>query len=673
MLRKTLIAIGLILTVVLSLDLFNKELKLAGNEINFDLPFVDALERQAYDLRVWLSSRTELDSRVVIIDVDEPSLLAEGQWPWHRGKIAKLVDALFDDYKIDTLGFDILFAEPEDSFSREQVVNALNDKTITLADLDASSGDVLLSKAIANRSVVLGMVFEKQEQSDRLAASVGVLPPPMFDDDDALHKRLLAETEAPEANRYSANISLHQNAAGDAGFFSILSSDPDGIVRRVEVLSKYEGRLYGSMPLKLVQRYFSDQPRPVLADEDSDSYDGLEGIEMIHLDKPLPLDWDGAVYVPYAQQGRGHEYISATQVLRGTYKGDLQGAIALVGSSAAGLVDRRNTPIAPSLPGVEVHANVVSAMLDDDSFKVQPSWVTAADLIVLVTIGLILSLLFPSLSALMSTLVFALSCFGFVAMNWYFWDKQNYILSLAPGLILMFSLYVINTVVGFFSESQARRVSQKMFGLYVPPEVVSKMSSDADIYSLKSEKREMTVLFADIRDFTTISESMNPDDLSKWLNAFLTPMTKIIHNNGGAIDKYMGDAIMAFWGAPLEDQNHAEHAIEASLQMLEHLDTLNAKFEKQGWPTVRIGIGLNSGMMSVGNMGSEFRMAYTVVGDAVNLGSRIEGLTKQYQVSLLVSEFTKALCTQYSYQELDRVKVKGKTEAVTIYSCARRN
>ncbi|MFT5573254.1 MAG: adenylate cyclase [Cryomorphaceae bacterium] len=668
MLKKILIILGLVLTTMLSLDLFNKQLRIGGQKINFDLPFVEALERQAYDWRIWLSSRTEVDSRVVIIDVDEPSLLAEGQWPWHRGKVANLVNTLFDEYQIDTLGFDILFAEPEDSYTRAEVAQALEDESIGMAELEARSGDVLLANAISGRKVVLGIVFEKQEKQGAIVASVGGLPSPVFGDDDALNQALINETNAPVADRYSANIDMHQNAAGHAGFFSMLSQSPDGSIRSVEVLTEYDSKLYASLPLKMVQVYLEDELYPILAEETQHDYHRLEGISTISGD--IPLDWQGGVYVPYAQQGRGYEYISATDILQGTYKGNLQDAIALIGTTSAGLVDRRHTPVAPSLPGVEVHANVITAMLDA-SFKIQPSWVTGADLFVLLVIGILLTFLLPMLSASLSSLLFITLSLGMIGGNWYIWNTLNYVLSIAPVLLLMSAIYVVNMVVGFFAESQARKVSQKMFGLYVPPEVVSKMSSNTDIYSLKSERREMTVLFADIRDFTTISESMNPDDLSQWLNAFLTPMTKIIHSNGGAIDKYMGDAIMAFWGAPLEDPKHTEHAISAALEMLEYLDTLNAKFEKQGWPTVRIGIGVNSGMMSVGNMGSEFRMAYTVVGDAVNLGSRLEGLTKQYHVPLVVSEFTKALCPVFSYLELDRVKVKGKSEAVTIYACSR--
>ena len=665
----------------MALDQFNFSIRLNANTENadaqiaseqnvsylrFNLPFIEGLERQLYDLRVRLSARTTRHDTVVIIDVDEPSLLAEGQWPWPRAKIAQLVDALFNDYGISTMGFDVLFAEPENSYTLDEVKTALANNGATIDTLQGISGDARLAQSLKDRSIVLGIVFEPGGED--VAQSVGVLPDPMFAFSEIPLETILSETRAPLTARYSANIPILQDSAETAGFFSISEQDSDGIIRRVEMLTKYDGQLYGSMSLKLIQSFFQDLPEPVIVGTTDDDYPGLEAISMLLLENPLGVDANASVYVPYAKRGAGFEYVSATEILQGTYEGSLAGTIAILGTSSQGLGDRRSTPIGPALPGVEIHANIVAGILDE-TFKFEPPWVLAANVLLVLVVGIILSILFPYLSALWSTALLVFSLGGMVAMNWYFWTKENYILALAPVLFLILLLYVMNTVVGFFTEAAARRTSQKMFGLYVPPEVVTKMSADTDIYSLKSEKREMTVLFADIRDFTTISESMSPEDLSDWLNRFLTPMTQIIHKHGGAIDKYMGDAIMAFWGAPLDDDQHAQNAINASHEMLSYLEGYNIELEKQSKPQIHIGIGLNSGMMSVGNMGSEFRMAYTVVGDAVNLGSRLEGLTKQCGVTLIVSEFTKAYADGYQYQELDHVKVKGKTKGVTIYSC----
>jgi len=228
-------------------------------------------------------------------------------------------------------------------------------------------------------------------------------------------------------------------------------------------------------------------------------------------------------------------------------------------------------------------------------------------------------------------------------------------------------MFLLNMSYGYFVESRGKRQLAGLFGHYVPPELVDEMSEHPESYSLEGESREMTVLFTDVRGFTTISEGLEPKELTQLMNGFLTPMTEIIHNHRGTIDKYMGDAIMCFWGAPLHDPEHARHALEAGMTMIEKLHQLEDEFKARGWPEIKIGVGLNTGLMSVGNMGSEFRMAYTVLGDAVNLGSRLEGLTKGYGVEVIVNETTREQVPEYAYRELDRVRVKGKDKPVTIY------
>jgi adenylate cyclase len=226
---------------------------------------------------------------------------------------------------------------------------------------------------------------------------------------------------------------------------------------------------------------------------------------------------------------------------------------------------------------------------------------------------------------------------------------------------------MLHTSYGFFIESRGKRQLANLFGHYIPPELVDEMSESPEEFSLDGENREMTVLFSDVRGFTTISEGMDPKQLTQLMNALLTPMTRVIHKNHGTIDKYMGDAIMSFWGAPLADTEHARHALYAAMEMMDELKIMQEDFKQRGWPEVNIGIGLNTGNMNVGNMGSEFRMAYTVLGDAVNLGSRLEGLTKEYGVNIIVSESTRAEIPEFLFRELDLVRVKGKHEPVAIF------
>jgi adenylate cyclase len=253
-----------------------------------------------------------------------------------------------------------------------------------------------------------------------------------------------------------------------------------------------------------------------------------------------------------------------------------------------------------------------------------------------------------------------------LAVNYYMWEVELHVLPLAMTLYTLFAIYTINMLFGYLFETRARSHMDSLFGQYVPPDLVKAMSRDPEHYSLESERRELSVLFTDIRGFTTISEGLDAGELSKLMDEYLTPMTRIVHETEGTIDKYIGDAVMAFWGAPIHHPHHADLAVGAGLAMLKALEQLNVSFHQQGWPEVRIGVGVNTGIMSVGNMGSKFRRAYTVLGDAVNLGSRLEGITKIYGVSFLVSETTAHSAGRFHYREIDRVRVKGKAKPVTI-------
>ena len=341
-------------------------------------------------------------------------------------------------------------------------------------------------------------------------------------------------------------------------------------------------------------------------------------------------------------------------------------AIGIVGTTAAGLVDLRNTPLQQNnYPGVEVHAATIIGLLDAD-FRSKPYYSTAAEFIILLVIGLFLAFALPPLGALGETATWFSTSSVLAALNLYLWSEHNVILAIAPVLLLALSLYIVNTTYGYLFESRAKQKLGRLFGQYIPPELVQEMTKDPDSYNLEAKKKELTVLFTDVRGFTTISEGLEPKQLSLLMNTLLSSLTKVVHDHSGTIDKYMGDAMMAFWGAPIDNPNHASVAVGAALSMMEALERVNVDFAERGWAPVKIGIGLNSGDMSVGNMGSEFRMAYTVLGDAVNLGSRIEGITKNYGVDILVSEYTAAQATQYEYQEMDIVKVKGKDEPVAM-------
>jgi adenylate cyclase len=341
--------------------------------------------------------------------------------------------------------------------------------------------------------------------------------------------------------------------------------------------------------------------------------------------------------------------------------------MVLIGTSAVGLVDIRSTPVSSVFPGVEVHASVVAGIVDD-RFPSEPAWADGVDIVVTLGLGLLLALLLPFASALVYVIASGAAAVAAIWLNLWLWIDQAFVTSVVGPLLAVVVVTTFNLVYGFFTETLQKLQLKSMFGQYVPPELVDEMSRDPKGISDAGERRVMTVLFCDIRGFTTISEQLTAAQLKDLLNRFFTPMTEIIFEHRGTVDKYVGDMIMAFWGAPLEDPNHASNAIDTALRMLARTDELRHTMKLLGYPEVNIGIGLNTGPMNVGNMGSQFRRSYTVLGDAVNLGSRLEGLTKFYGVRLIVGEHTREGQEGYLFRQLDRVRVKGKKEPTRIYT-----
>ncbi len=658
MTRKIILALlGLALTTTFALGVIGV----------IRLPFLQVLEFASYDARVRLTASGQQDPRILVIDIDERSVATQGRWPWRRDVIARLVDRLVNEYHVEVVAFDMVFPEKERNFSIDQLrelASARGDAAL-LAQLDAYEGqldrDVVFARSIADTGrVVLGFFFHHDRDE---TGTAGELPPPQYPADTGLY----LTTYAIQATGYAANLAQLQDAALSAGFFSNPVVDDDGVYRRVPLVAEHEGDLYVSLALATAQAYLGIPAEPVLAPgrEDLGDYPALEAFDLAGV--RIPVDANATAMVPYKGPEGSFPYIPATDVLEGTVEEPerLAGTIALIGTTAAGLVDLRPTPVQNVYPGVEVHANLIAGMLDG-TIRQQPAYTLAVELLMLVLSGLALSLVLP----LTSPLVGGLATFGALAaiagFNVYAWEVMLHVVPFASSLTLIVLIYVMNVVYGFFFEARSRNQLGRLFGQYVPPELVDEMSRDPGHYSLAGAKRELTVLFSDVRNFTDISESMDPNDLTRMMGAFLTPLTAAVHRNMGTIDKYMGDALMAFWGAPVDDERHASHAVAAGLDMLRQIDALGPQFDAQGWRRLRVGIGINTGEMSVGNMGSEFRVAYTVMGDAVNLGSRLEGLTKYYALPIIVSEHTARQAGEFTYVELDRVRVKGKLQSVAV-------
>jgi len=360
--------------------------------------------------------------------------------------------------------------------------------------------------------------------------------------------------------------------------------------------------------------------------------------------------------------------VSASDVIDGSVsKPVLEGNIVLVGTTVPGLNDLRPTPVNPEYPGVEVHANMIKSILDD-TIKFRPGMADGADAAILVLAGVVLALALPALAPLPAVLL-ALALAGAVCgLNYYVYHALDWMLRLGMALTLVGALFVLNLAWGYFFEFRKGRALVSRFGEYVAPELVAKMAENPAAYDMDGESRELTVMFADVRGFTTISEGLSPKALREYINLYLTAMSEDIRaSHQGTLDKYIGDAVMAFWGAPVAFSDHASRAVATSLLMQASAARLDADFRQRGWPALKIGIGINTGPMHVGDMGSKIRRAYTVMGDAVNLGSRLEGITKVYGVGIAVGAATRLAAPEFAYRELDLVRVKGKNEPVAIF------
>jgi len=673
-LKKHMVRIGLGLAVVVIMLAHVVESN--RKEPLFQLPLIANLEAIIYDTRVRLTMPRTVDTKVVIVDIDEKSLQerekgGEGQWPWPRDRLALLLDQLFDKYGISIVGFDIVFAERDES-SGIRVLERLaqrefNDVPQFQAVLEKIRPqleyDDIFARKMKGRNVVLGYTFSNDDPAS--ASRKGMLPPPLFGG-DVLGTRKIRATSW---TGYTANLAELQKAATSAGHFNSLTDD-DGIIRRVPLLAEFDGSFYEPLSLAIMRVLLGSPPAKPLVPEGTMLGSRYEGLEWLQVGSKLriPIDDISGALVPYRGKKGSFKYFSAVDVINERVNpAELKGKIVLVGTTAPGLLDLRATPVDPVYPGVEVHANMISGMIDG-TIKQRPPYVLGAEFLLLLVSGLALALLLPLLGPLVSTLTTVAVLLTVLVVNVVVFHFGNLVLPLASGVVMTLLLFMLNMAYGFFIEARGSRLIAGLFGQYVPPELVEEMAKNPQQFNMAPRAEELSVLFSDVRGFTTISEALSPEDLSLYINEYLTTMSLVIREkHRGTLDKYIGDAIMAFWGAPVADRDHARHAVMAALDMQAAAKELNEKFSARGWPTFKIGIGVNSGVMRVGDMGSQIRKAYTVMGDAVNLGSRLEGITKEYGADIIIGEGTRERISGFVCREVDRVRVKGKDEPVAIF------
>lgn len=637
----------------------------------YEMPFLTVLDSYIYDSRLRLTLPGGVDERIVIVDIDERSLAEIGRWPWGRNAIARMVDNLFDEYGIALLGFDVIFAEPDHSSGlptlEAMAQGEMRDNPVYQqkmvrfrAELDY---DAALARALQDRDVVLAYVFSNHE----LEHKIGRLPDPVLPGETFRNRKVSFFSW----NGYSANLNGLQAAAAGAGHINPYV-DFDGVTRRVPMLVEYGGNYYESLSVAMARRLL-ETPRvvPGFSAADAESDDGYGGLEWIeignrHRNLTIPVDRNAAALIPYRGPQGSFRYLSAVDVLNKALPHEaLQGKIVIVGTSSPGLLDLRSTPVGKVYPGVEIHANMLAGILDEN-IKGRPEFMIGAEVVVLVLAGLILAVILPLTKPLAGTGVFLSVLALLIFLNVFAWHG-GIDFPLASILILCAALYALNMSWGYIFESRINRKMQSLFGQYVPPSLVDIMAQDPDKYSMAGRNATLSILFSDVRGFSSIAESMHPSQLAEMMNVFNDAMTETIRRNSGTLDKYIGDAIMAFWGAPVDDARHAQNAILAALQMQTALVEVNRICATRGWPALQIGIGINSGPVTVGDMGSKVRRAYTVIGNAVNLASRIESLNKHYKAGAIVGEDTRDRAPEFAYRFLDIVRVKGIEKPVAIY------
>ncbi|MDO6447057.1 adenylate/guanylate cyclase domain-containing protein [Colwellia sp. 1_MG-2023] len=636
--------------------------------------FFQRIEGILYDIRLLATlpeTPRKFDENVIIIDIDEKSLAEQGRYPWSRSKISQLVDNLMASGVV-VVAFDIVFPEPEDNPVDLIIANNhdLNSPFVEkITSLKPSvDADLKLSNAITNAEVVLGMMFddEKTTNSPDITDSQDIEQTENLSSNIVWEFPKNAVSDIAQFNKVLKNIDvLNKNASGSGFINSVPESD--GFIRKASLVIQYQGKLYPSLALEAARVYtLSDQINT--ESELNNNHYWLQSLSFG--EHKIPTNEKGQILIPFKGAQKSFTYISATDVIENRVPTEkLEGAVAFIGTSAIGLADLRATSVGIQYPGVEVHANVFEGLMHPEIIPVEPDTTLAIQFILLFITGLVLSFLMNNQGPMRIFYICFAALFTHLALNWSLWFFFKVSLPQSQILLIIIWLTLYFGSVGFFLENYRRKHIKGVFDQYVPPAYIDKLLATGKGISLTPERRVMSVLFADIRDFTQLSENFSPDELSEFINEYLSENTRIIFEKQGTIDKYVGDMVMAFWNAPLDDEQHEVHAVDTALAMIATTQAMSKKFKTRGWPAINIGVGVSTGDMIVGDMGSTYRKAYTVLGDEVNLGSRIESLTKFYGVSILISEQTYQAVVKQGMlcRQVDTIRVKGKQKPTTIY------
>ncbi|MBT7284517.1 MAG: CHASE2 domain-containing protein [Rhodospirillaceae bacterium] len=648
---------------------------------------LQVFQLKLFDLYNQIYPRDYKPVPVAILDLDDETLKRSGlQWPWPRSKLADMLVRLFES-GAKVVAFDVVFAEPDRTSPKQALSVWLNQRTLDLEKLspaarafskpiiesipdhDEAFADIIgqIRDAAKDYGVVAGIVLTNDGGDNRPAIKAGFA----VNGDDPL----------PFLNEYDGavvNLPGIEAAASGVGSFN-LSPETDGIIRRVPTFMRIGQQLYPSLALEAL-RVFQGASTYILKssganlEENFGESTGLNHIKVGRLE--IPVDGRGRFWVHYAKPVPGR-VIPLWKVFEDDFDpASVAGKILFFGTSAAGLKDLRTTPLDPAAAGVEVHVQAAEQILSGH-FMERPDWIDGMEKIFILVMGLLLIFLTPRFGALPGASISIGTVFGAILMGWYLYmDKLLLMDPIYPGIAVLAIYLSSSTILYLQTEAERERV-RGAFSQYLSPALVEQLAKEPDRLRLGGESRNMSFLFCDVRGFTSISETFksNPQGLTRLINRFLTPLTNCILARQGTIDKYMGDCIMAFWNAPLDDEEHPQHACESALVMFEELEILNQEREAEAVESgeafipLNVGIGVNTGDCVVGNMGSEQRFDYSVLGDAVNLAARLEGQSKNYGVGIVIGEETEAIVgDEFATLELDLIAVKGKAEAVRIHT-----
>lgn len=640
-----------------------------------DTPFLRFMELKTLDLRMVSRGQLATSGQVVIAAIDEKSLKEIGRWPWSRTVIAQLLDT-FKKYGVKAVGFDVVFSEPDtnsslqtiDQISRELAAQGLQNarlSQILKGKRQAANSDAVLAKAIERaNNVTLGYFFHttkkdvehlKQEDIDRKETLVG----------NSRYPIVQTRAEPDKYNMiyaYAAEPSLPElsDVAVNSGYFNAFP-DPDGVIRWAPLVMKMGENYYFPMSIATLLQYLDMPAIKLVLNE--------VGVESIQIeDVQIPVDESGRLLINYLGPAKTFPHYGITDILHGRLSPELfRDKIVIIGATATGIYDLRVTPHSNVYPGVEIHANIIDNILRQN-FLQHSAWATFLDICSIIILGLVVGIVIPRVKALNGVIFILIMMSVFVVANAFAFIHSRLWLNMVYPILTMATIYLMITVYRYVTEEREKKKIRGAFQYYLTASVMEEILKDPSKLKLGGDKKDLTVMFSDIRGFTTISEKLTPQELVHLLNEYLTAMTDIVFKYNGLLDKYIGDAIMAVWGDPVEQPDHALRGCNTALDMMKTLSALQEKWRQEGWPHVDIGIGVNSGDMVVGNMGSDMRFDYTVMGDNVNLSSRLEGINKEYGTHIVLSEYTHERVKAAMFcRELDSVRVKGKKLPVKIY------